>query len=900
MGNWQTILRIVILVAFCLSWSEGLEAGTTGKITGKVLDKTTGTGLPGVNIIVEGTTIGAATDLEGNYIILRIPPGIYTVRASMMGYKDLRYENVSVSIDLTTKLNFELESTVLEAGEAVTIVAEKPLIQMDLTSTSVSIGAETIQALPVDHFEDVVNLQAGVVDGHFRGGRSSEVMYMIDGIPVNDVYTGSYAFQVENSAIAELEVISGTFNAEYGQAMSGVVNIVTKEGGKKFSGEFSTYFGDYVSNRKEIFWNIDNINPTYNFEASLNGPVPFTNNNLTFYASGRYFDKDGFIYGKEVFLPTDSSDFTASIPEQRHIMAKGTIYSATRDISDQLIDNAEHVPMTPEERITSLVKLTYKLSGSDKINYEFMLQDRYHKDYDHRFRMNPHGDYKNYTNGYNHSLFWTHVFSERTFMTAKFNHFLTKFKKYVYEDPYDSRYPSKYRLQDSGANAFLSGGAQMWHFQRSTTTSMGKLDFISQITNAHQIKTGIEAKHHKLWMHEFEVVTDGAQRISPLTSFNNNQYTHYPIELAAYLQDKMEFDYLIVNAGVRFDYFDADGVVPTDFKNPTYSPKEKVKGTSQISPRLGLAYPITDRGVIHISYGHFFQTPPLDNLYVNPEFELYQLQSTISPPPNSELNTLGNAALKPQKTVIYEIGLQQQLSTDYALDVTLYRKDIRNLLGTEVLRLLTGNYYARFINRDYANVKGITISLEKRQTRGITGVGATVDYTFQVAKGNASDPLDAFFNSRAERETLKKMFPLNWDRRHQLNATLTLGTPEKYNISLIGRIGTGFPYTAVFGTNAYQENSARKPLIYGFDLYAYKYLHLVGLKFLGFVRIFNLFDRLNERDVFAETGRAGYSLIPFWQSYLPPRGINELSDYFIRPDFYGAPREIQVGLTFEF
>jgi len=181
-------------------------------------------------VIIEGTTLGSATNLEGEYIILMIPPGIYSVRSSMIGYKSLRYEEVKVSIDLTTKLNFSLEPTILEAGEEVTIVAERPLVQMDLTSTSSVVGSDVIRNLPVDQFEDVVNLQAGVVEGHFRGGRSSEVMYMIDGIPVNDVYSGSYAFQVENSAIAELEVISGTFNAEYGQAMSGVVNIVTKEG----------------------------------------------------------------------------------------------------------------------------------------------------------------------------------------------------------------------------------------------------------------------------------------------------------------------------------------------------------------------------------------------------------------------------------------------------------------------------------------------------------------------------------------------------------------------------------------------------------------------------------------------------------------------------------------------
>ncbi|MBN1154482.1 TonB-dependent receptor [candidate division KSB1 bacterium] len=898
MGKIRYAIALISIVLVLSPYM--VSAGTTGKIAGRVVDAVNDSPLPGVNVFIEGTTLGAATDLEGEYIILMVPPGIYSIKASMIGYKNVRYEDVRVSVDLTTKLNFALESTILETGEEVTIVAERPLVQMDLTSTSSVVGSDVIKNLPVDHFDDVVNLQAGVVEGHFRGGRSNEVMYMIDGIPVNDVYTGSYAFQVENSAIAELEVISGTFNAEYGQAMSGVVNIVTKEGGDDYEGQISTYIGDYVSNNDDIFWNIDKINPTYNLEASLSGPVPYISDKFSFYVSGRYFDKEGHLYGKKVFRPQDQSDFSAANMSDWTIMSYGRILPFSQATADSLINSAEAEPMNPEERITALGKLTYRITPSHKINYEFLLQDRFEKSYDHRFRLNPLGDYKRYTNGYNHSLIWTHIVSERTFYTLKLNYFKTKHDQYVHEDPYDERYVSVRRLQDAGANAFLSGGMQMWNFQRSTTTSIGKLDMTSQMTNHHQLKAGLEAKTHKLWLHEFEVVPDGVNRISPITAFNNNQYTHYPEEFAFYVQDKMEFDYLIVNAGVRFDYFDSDGEKVIDTSNPEESPRERVETSSQFSPRIGLAYPITDRGVIHVSYGHFFQIPRFDYLYVNPEFELYRLQSTVSPPPNSQLNTIGNAELKPQKTVIYEIGLQQQLSDDFALDVTTYRKDIRNLLGTEVFQLFTGGYYAQYRNLDYANVKGVTISLEKRQTQGIAGVGASVDYTFQIAKGNASDPNDAFLNKSSGLETIKQMRPLDWDRRHQINATLTLGNPGDYNVSVIGRLSTGFPYTSVRGTGAYIENNARKPLTYTFDLYYYKNFTFGKLNYTGFVRIYNLFDRLNEREVYLDTGRASYSLTPYELSYIHPRGLNELEDYFVQPDFYSAPREIQIGLTVEF
>ena len=261
---------------------------------------------------------------------------------------------------------------------------------------------------------------------------------------------------------------------------------------------------------------------------------------------------------------------------------------------------------------------------------------------------------------------------------------------------------------------------------------------------------------------------------------------------------------------------------------------------------------------------------------------------------------MGNAELKPQKTTIYEIGLQQQLSDDFALDITTYYKDIRNLLGTEVKETITGYRYGRYFNRDYGNVKGFTLSFEKRQTGGI---GATIDYTFQIARGNASDPNTAFLDQQTDppRETTKQMVPLNWDRRHQINTTITIGDPQNYNLSIIGRLGTGLPYTPSFqNVQTSVENSARKPLYYNIDAYFYKNFTLSGLNYQFFIRIYNLFDRLNELEVFSDTGRAGYSLAPYYTGGLRPQGINTLNQYYIRPDFYSSPREIQLGITLEF
>ncbi|MDZ7292472.1 MAG: TonB-dependent receptor [candidate division KSB1 bacterium] len=898
--------RLLIFLAMLLS--TALHAGTTGKIAGKVIDQKTGEPLPGANVVIVGTRMGAAAGVDGSFIILQVPPGIYSVKASMIGYQEMAYDNVRVSIDLTTRLDFQLAETVVALGQTVTVVAERPLIQKDLTSTSNTVAAETIRQLPVENFTDVVNLQAGVVEGHFRGGRSGEVAYLINGIPVNDVYSGSFALQVENNAIQELEVISGTFNAEYGQAMSGVVNIVTKEGGEKFHGSFTGYLGDYVSTHDDIFWNIKAFNAIYNFESTLSGPVPGFTNKLTYFASARYYSSDGALYGRKVFLPSDSSRFPSNAVRDWYIESHGIGYrfSSVADFQrkvDSLKANADFAPMNNNMRLTGQLKLAYQVAPTLKLEYEGLAQYRDFREYDHSFRFNPEGNFKRKQQGWSNALALTKILNNRTFLQIKASTFNNNYKQFVHENPLDPSYVNPELLRAASGNAFRTGGEQMWHFYRDTRTHIGKMDLTWQATNQHLIKAGLEGRQHRLWLRAFEIRLNRDTGFKPFVPSqttnvsNNDTYLRRPYEFAVYLQDKMEFDYLIVNAGLRFDYFSSKGKIPDDFGQPNVAGLLESGSSSQLSPRFGLAYPITERGVIHISYGHFFQIPNFEFLYSNPEFELYPTQDYGStPPPERTPNVIGNANLKPQRTVIYEIGLQQQLGEQFALDLTAYFKDIRNLLGTQILTNINGIRYARYINRDYGNVRGFTVSFEKRQSNG---VGATIDYTYQIAKGNASDPNSAFFDVQANREPTKELVPLDWDRTHSLNITLTAGNPSNHSMGLIGKIGSGLPYTPTAqNIRTAVENSERRPYFMNFDLYAYKNLSLAGLKTNLFVRVYNLLDRKNELQVFTDTGRANYSLSALTGGTI--FGLNTTQEYFTRPDFYSEPRQVIIGFELEF
>ena len=887
-------LASVICLLICMAGSQ-LFAGTTGKISGQIIDKSTGETLIGANVIIMGTSMGSSSDIDGNYFILNIPPGEYQVKASMIGYASVTFEHVKVSVDQTTKIDFELSSESIEL-ENVVVTAEKPIVRRDLTSTEQTVSGEDISMLPLEDVSSVVNLQAGVINGHFRGGRSDEVRYLIDGVPVNDVYSGQSSLSAEVNSIQEVQVLVGTFNAEYGEAQSGVVNQVTKIAGDKLTGSISAYSGDYFSSHSGIFPHINSFNPSdvYNLEGNLSGPVPGIGNLLKFFVSGRYNDDEGYIYGQRIFNPKDSSNFSANNPADWYVGATG--------------DKA-YVPMNYSRKLSLQGKLSLAVGSGRGIVLTGLYQDNRYKDYNHLYRLNPDGDYKKFQISMLGIASYTLLLSNAAFIDFSVSGLEAEYKQYVYSNPLDSNYVNPDRKKDVSGNAFYTGGTENWNFNHRTISTTGKVDFSWQIDNINQIKSGVEFTYHELKYKDFQIIVDATSGFKPKLpspgAFNYNTYLSHPYQGAYYIQDKIEINYLVVNAGVRFDYFEPDGnylkdpnkINELDQLQPPFPDSLMVKASAkyQFSPRIGLSYPISDQGAIHISYGHFFQIPPFENLYRNPNFRI-PLTGDF---PENIGNVIGNADLKPQQTIMYEIGLQQALTDDIGMTITGYYKDIRNLLGTEIYIKNEFRKFSKLVNRDYGSVKGVTLSLEKRFGKGM---GAAIDYTFQVAKGSASDPNAAFNNAQANPpiEENKQLVPLDWDGRHTLRFTLTLGVPGDYIASFIGRLGSGLPYTpSLQNQRTGLENSDNKPSYYDVDVYLTKYIEIAGQQFSVFAKIYNLFDTMNENDVFGDTGRAGYTL-ELTRNQAAPRGVNTIQEYFTRPDFYSAPRQIIIGAEVSF
>ncbi|MFQ5637626.1 MAG: TonB-dependent receptor domain-containing protein [bacterium] len=886
---FRRIPHILLLISTNLPL---LYAGTTGKIAGRVTDKKTGEPMVGVNVVMKSTRLGAATDAEGYYFILHVPPGVYEMTARMMGFEAPTKQGVRVSADMTTTVNFALTDKVI-AGDVVVVTAEKPLVQRDQTAKSATITAETFAEMPIVGFEKALTSSTGFTtdqDGeiHVRGGRSGEAVYMIDGVYVRDPYSGGFGSQIDKYSIEELQVITGAFNAEYGQAMSGVINIITKEGGSDYHGRFeyeSDALNDSPYQREDWLLGtetIDGLNeeqklefrdalrdslghslyqPTDigqirgNFSANFGGPVPLLKN-LKFFTSGRYYNTTGYApWG----------------------------YDKQREFN---------------------TKLSYSPGGL-KMNLLVQRNFRKWKPYDHRWKYNPAGFEDRKSDVARESLTLTHILNKSTFYEARFSRFHRKFKRFS---------PGKHaefgRNEETGgielletnfvrprsnSDGFFFEGDNGTIDDRDILTYTGQLDFTSQVNRNNLVKAGFQLIRHRITRETFIQPWEGENH-----RFEN--FTRRPIELGVYVQNKLEHDLFVINMGLRLDYTDArhtfwpDPDVPghlDESGNWVPSPQVKVPVKKQLSPRIGIGFPVSDKMLFWTSYGHFYQNPSY--------LELYASQKVDEDRP-----LIGNPAIKPQRTVAFEAGVKRQISDDYALDFSFYFKDITNLAGSTFHGFFPFEY-TLFDNSNYASVNGVDVTLTKRMSHLFS---ATVSYSFQVAKGNESDPREGFNDFKRSNFPLrpKKQFFLDFDRRHDFSLSMNIILPKTFGPDLLGskpfgdlqlnilfEAGSGLPYTpriegAGEGGLRVEKNSAHRPPVYQLDLKILKMYRVQGMSLTGFLVIKNLFDRVNALRVWNRTG------LPWDDGLFTSRSKDRIFD----PSHVDIPRQVSAGFRFDF
>ncbi len=877
-------------------------------------------------------------------------------------------------------------------------MAQRPLGVRDLTARAAHVTAEELEAMPVETFNEVLEQQAGVVDGHIRGGRHGETLYMIDGIPVTDPYDGSMAVDVENESIQELQLITGAFNAEYGQAMSGVVNIVTKDGSDDFKFNASGYLGDHVSSHKDIFRNIDAFSPSaqYNFQGSFSGPV--IPGKLYAFATIRNFVASGHLYGVRQYNIDDT--FYSEVDPRNDVGGEGewwlkglyrgdadSIEAGSEGYTVMNLDSIEAfkaagyrlgtgdsalVPMNPYEKTSYHVKLTYRVTPRIALKLNVLRDNSYQQGWAEGLQFNPDGNLNRTKEGGSITLNLNHQLTQSTFYQLGYSRVDYEWKEYRYEDPWafydstdtdgdgfpDQLNPDKQDIQlvsvlsTQQLYSFLTGGIYNNWFNRRTNSQVYKFDLTSQLSKVVEFKAGAQARMDDVYRRFFAY--------DPQTGFPIwFDLDVNPREISAFAQTKLEFKNLILNAGLRWDHFESDGQLPVDERDPDiYSPikpnhqwkdsdgdghvedaepfvdadsngiwgsgeswtdidgdghydaTEKADSNrytlqerrafwyrnasakDQFSPRIGIGYPISDRGVIHVSYGHFFQIPNLEDLFNNPEYRLVSGTGVV--------NTLfGNPDLDPQQTISYEIGLQQEITDDFGFKIDFYFRDIRNLVSADKIVVTSDQRkYAQYVNRDYANTRGLTFSLDKRHTNYWSMV---IDYTFQLAQGNASDPNAAFYARQGNSEPEVRLLRLDWDQRHSLNLNVTVGDLAVWGTSLTGQFGSGLPYTPSddqgnLGVSI--PNSGTKPLTAVFDWKIYRNFKISGLKINAYLKAENLLDRLNQYGVYGDTGTAEYTLAQLRaEQNNAVEAINTLDQFFLHPTMYGEPRRVTLGFS---
>ncbi len=300
----QFTLRGVLIAVLAIQFTF---AGTTGSISGRVSDSVTGEPLIGVNVYIKGSNLGAAADVEGQYYILNVSPGIYTVQAQYIGYSLIEIQEVRVNADLTTSLDIEMTTEIIQSSESVVVVAKRTLVQKDLTASRRTLAADDITNMPVTNVEGAVALTAGAVNNgglHLRGGRSSEVVYLFDGIALNDPLTGNpNDSDVPVMAVDEANILSGGFGAEYGNAQSGVINIISAEGGRGVSGKFRYTTSNGVAKA------ISGEDPHDRQKLEFSGSLPIFTPKLNLFVSGEIDEN----YGRFINQYGDLNNYTAKL-----------------------------------------------------------------------------------------------------------------------------------------------------------------------------------------------------------------------------------------------------------------------------------------------------------------------------------------------------------------------------------------------------------------------------------------------------------------------------------------------------------------------------------------------------------------------------------------------------------
>ncbi|HPH60636.1 MAG TPA: carboxypeptidase regulatory-like domain-containing protein [Candidatus Syntrophosphaera sp.] len=1011
----KTALILLILLIGCATF---LEAATTGRLAIRVRDNG-GKPLEFVNIVVmkgNQRITGGQTDAKGSKILINIPPGMYTVKVSLLGYDSITYNDVRIQVDQTASLSPVMKKAGVKIA-TVTVTAQQDKVGIDRTSSERQIEMDRMGDVSVGDVAGIVALQAGVsnIGGelHIRGGRANEINFTVDGMSVSDPVDGGSALQVDTDAISDMKVMTGGFPAEYGNAQSGVINIVTKDGDPFYSGKIEYNTDHLITSGR----NSDVV------KFAFGGPIwPLGTEDLrerlTFYINGGGEWQDGRL--KDYYIADPMSDYMFN--NRQLLEYEYPLNDPYADRNSILgIDtgnrnyNAYNVNLKTKYVLNATQRITLAARGDRSLDYPFSWDSRYALDnyavseteqrqyiatYDHVFNssMNlkvkgsyyqkdsntgPRGiDRGNYLYMYQgldpenpgEDYVDNVLLGNQGWNSVDHNSDGVYSPDYNGDGISDADYLDSsfwtYRIASVEDPRVITGfappGSIYQFFQNDLTSSVNaRADFEWQVNDTHLAKTGLEVIKHSIkkdqlqnflniyedrfqaslkrkWddMANFVPVFDSLGNVTNVpdelysiyatdegalipiynpedyfkaaqeASGKRDGYQADPWQVAYYIQDKMEWEGMIVNAGLRFDLWYLGNKYKVLQDDASYREVEFDKDERwqlMLSPRLGVSHPITDRDVLRFAYNYQNQLPQMQYIFTS--------KTPADANVSDQTITVGNTELEPQITVTYEVGLSHQLSDDYVVDMTAYYKNLYNYVSTMKVTKPGEEqiFWYQFISEDYGSARGIDIQLEKLMSNFNNW---SVAYSLAWAQGNNSSTVIQ------DEATNLREFPLDWDVRHNLslNYTFRIGRGEEFFVPFTDYIlplddlsaninwsfASGAPYTpqSMEGNSLLDTNSARKKFTHQANLRLTKGITLSQkMNIRLFMDVENLFGTRNVYTVYPKTGSELYNGVDISDSntgYTYPEVQYVYDKYIQNPGFWSNYRGITFGVSFNF
>ncbi len=954
-----------------------------GKFKGKVTDASTGEPLVGANVVIVGTQMGAATNVYGEFSILNVPAGTYTLRAMYVGYQAVTISNLRVSNDLTTDANFQLPSEGVTVG-VVEIVAERPLVNKNATNAVRIIDSEFFEKIPARGLNAAIQTQPGVViqggNVYIRGGRADEVGYSVEGVPVNDALFGGRAISVTAEALEQVQVQAGGFNAEYGGANAGLVQAQLRSGNRDqwkmtLLGETDRWMG--LNKAKKL--------GTYSYgygDATVTAGGPVVGNTVRFFGSGQatYWGDPSV----SVRAPYDFSGKNAVVTDlaitARHKTAGHDTLNLTLPGGNAL-GGYQRTLMGSGTLLFDLSPIQVRLAGSYSVQTsknQTTLANLLNQD---RLGINTA------KNGFA-NLKFSHVISPTMFYEANIDWTTNSFRT---EDPnfldnlwaygdstanaalgYQLRGPglnySSYQLW-GGAFGVNQPGTQVAGFEKRIQSSIGgRLDFTSQM-KSHEVKVGGSYQRYTirryapsgvLQWYRLRNETPAAQLEQTLMKINGTGSDTYgydvfgneissdvvggdgsllymaprkPVFAAAYVQDKIELEDIILNIGLRYDLINPDS---KDVKDPAtlgFTGSDFIvandviatEKTSQISPRLGFSFPVTDRTVFHAQYGKFIQQTKLRDSYLSAASMAGIIKGGFF------VTGTWGFGLKPTKTTQYEVGFSQQVADFASFDLNAFYRDIQDQIAWTNVAPAAGTglqNYSMLVNRDFSTARGLEVKVTLRRTNRIS---AQLSYTFSDVTTTGSNTASSagLWSAGSIVSLPHYTFPADWNQTHRGSLLFDYRFGKNDGGAILERLGanlwlnfnSGHAFTRLdaqqrassptdprFRIPLEPIGASTTPWFFQLDARLDKSFTIGPLDLNVYVYVINLLGTLNPTDAFMRTGdpaddgwfsteggRAdalsnGPQFVDFWRQVA--LGDNSGN--------YGPPRQIRFGLRLDY